>query len=156
MGRRKIKKAETFRQKKKRMWKDLAPSEHNDETLGEMEAFLGIDDLVLDNISRSGNVVYFIQMQDGWGPIKIGVTGGTSESLRSRMSRIQTGNPYLLCLLGTIGGDHYEESLIHKRFKEYRMVGEWFEAGRDLVDFAARFLAADAIANSWINAALTE
>lgn len=144
----------TYRQivyaEKKKVWKKVGVTKHTRKSLNQIVEFFGWEETWIDNVSDSGNVIYFLQMEDCWGPIKIGLTGGTEESMRSRFSSIQNGNPFVLCLLGTIGGDVNEETKIHKRFKKYRMLGEWFEAKGELIGFVNRFLGKSSIADEWL------
>lgn len=67
--------------------------------------------------------VYFIQVGDD-GPVKI---GRTALSVKARLSAIQTGCPYELKLIGVVddatGGLEQE---LHRKFRRWRMRGEWF------------------------------
>ena len=70
--------------------------------------------------------VYFIT--DGHGHIKI----GKADDVVSRLNELQTGNPFKLhTLLSIIVNSKREafnlELSLHKKFKEYRLEGEWFE-----------------------------
>lgn len=79
--------------------------------------------------------VYFIQIQ-GVGPIKIGCTGG--ETAQDRLAALQTSCPFDLSLLATVpapGNGRASESFFHDRFAQYRMKGEWFAPGPELVGF---------------------
>ena len=83
--------------------------------------------------SPNGEVVYFIQMSDEHGPIKIGLS--SLSSLRSRLDSLQVGNPYPLILLGAIPGDERTEARLHKKFSKYRLMGEWFHLSESLQKF---------------------
>ncbi len=70
-------------------------------------------------------LVYFLHsaVQD---TIKIG--SSTTTGLRMRLSDIQVGNSDELSLLGTIEANPINlEMVLHQRFNEYRVRGEWFE-----------------------------
>lgn len=78
--------------------------------------------------------VYFIQCGNG-GPIKI---GKTDEPPMNRLLSFQIGNPYSLCLLGTMKCySRNTESMLHERFAKSRIRGEWFEPTEDLLIFIA-------------------
>ncbi len=68
-------------------------------------------------------MIYFIGAGKN-GPIKIGHTRKTVES---RMAGLQTGNPEKLHLLASHEGSTLHEKLLHTRFANYRLEGEWFE-----------------------------
>jgi hypothetical protein len=70
-------------------------------------------------------MIYFIQVGVS-GPIKIGHTFSWS-SVRKRLEHLQTGNHERLRLLGSIEGFRKREEELHEKFKEHRLVGEWFE-----------------------------
>jgi hypothetical protein len=75
--------------------------------------------------------VYFIQAE-GVGRIKI---GHTSREPASRLRCLQTSSPARLTLLGTIKGGARREREVHQMFAHLRVTGEWFEPGKDLLDF---------------------
>lgn len=68
--------------------------------------------------------IYIIQCNEY---VKIGVSNGVTDR---RIRELQSGNPYKIILLNTfvpiIDAYKYEQQL-HKRYKEYRVRGEWFE-----------------------------
>lgn len=70
--------------------------------------------------------VYVIGEPHGEGPIKI---GRTRQSLRTRLSSLQTGYPRKLEVLGSIEVDKEEETeaALHTYFQDDRLSGEWFE-----------------------------
>lgn len=84
----------------------------------------------------ASSVVYFIQMQNSKGPIKIGV----AEDARFRLSDLQVGNPHKLRLLGSCPGDRRLEATIHKRLKNWRIRGEWFQPTIEVVDEIAKHI----------------
>ncbi|OKK12248.1 hypothetical protein AMK16_32425 [Streptomyces sp. CB00455] len=64
---------------------------------------------------------YLVGMEDS--PLtKIGQTTGT---LKSRLAQLQTGQPARLLPLLDIEGDY--EAVLHARFSDYRVRGEWFD-----------------------------
>lgn len=60
--------------------------------------------------------------------IKIGVATDVTRRVKSP----STAHPYPLKLLGTIKGGRDLERALHRRFQEYRLGGEWFEATPEL------------------------
>jgi Meiotically up-regulated gene 113 len=68
------------------------------------------------------------------GPIKIGHTEDTS--LKERVDNLQTGCPYPLVVLGVIAnGTREEEQLLHYKFRNYRLMREWFSAHKTLLTY---------------------
>jgi hypothetical protein len=67
-------------------------------------------------------IVYFIQDTITLG-VKIGFCLSKPEK---RLAALQTGNSSLLRLFGHIGGSSLHEKLLHKRFSEFHLDGEWF------------------------------
>jgi hypothetical protein len=70
-------------------------------------------------------ILYFIQ-QSNDGPIKIGIT----ENLESRLSQLQTSNPYPLIVIHTIELEISKlkkfENFFHSLFEHHRISGEWY------------------------------
>jgi len=79
----------------------------------------------------SKSTIYFIQAGET-GPIKIGVTCGNP---LARMANLQTGCPEQLRLVGCAPGTAQDERDLHERFAKFRVRGEWFTAGPELVEF---------------------
>lgn len=75
-------------------------------------------------------VVYFIQIQPPVGPIKIGITA----NIKKRLFQLQTACPYDLKVLSTIPGWKDTELIIHEKFKNYRIRGEWFHPHQDILE----------------------
>lgn len=72
------------------------------------------------------SVVYVIG--DGRsGVVKI----GTTSNLRKRLKALQTGSAYELRVLWSFGGDVRLEEHLHRRYKDLRLEGEWFDFGDD-------------------------
>jgi hypothetical protein len=67
-------------------------------------------------------MIYFIQ-DTATQSIKIGL----SKKPKKRLGMLQTANPHKLLLLGTIPGTAVDEALLHSKFAEYRLHGEWFK-----------------------------
>jgi hypothetical protein len=65
--------------------------------------------------------VYFCQALDG-GPIKIGLT----ENPPLRLAHIQACCPVPVRFVAIVLGDSSDEALLHRRFAEWRLHGEWF------------------------------
>jgi hypothetical protein len=92
-------------------------------------------------------VIYFLKEEREGGLIKIGYV---KSELERRITRMQTGNPACLSLLGVIPeGTRRDEHILHKRFKHARSSiagrgteritfrGEWFEAVDELMNYIA-------------------
>lgn len=76
-------------------------------------------------------MIYFLQ-DSLTCDIKIGFAGSSAEA---RQKALQTGNPRVLVLIGTISGDMDREDELHERFKASRGIGEWFRPTPDLLLF---------------------
>lgn len=77
--------------------------------------------------------VYFIR--DAVLPkVKIGHSWSPTHRMRTLKSELRRD----LQLLKTLPGGRTEESELHKRFKEYRLHGEWFELSDAIVRFIGR------------------
>ncbi len=76
-------------------------------------------------------MIYCVQAEHG-GPVKIGYS--TNEgTARRRLATLQTGSPFLLVMRDLIPGSQSRmsgreacEALLHLRFADYKLVGEWF------------------------------
>jgi len=76
-------------------------------------------------------MIYFIQSETGH--IKIGYS---KNNVNGRLTSIQAGNPFKLKLLKTIDGDPQQESLIHNKFKKFRVrKSEWFNFDEKILEF---------------------
>jgi hypothetical protein len=63
---------------------------------------------------------------------------GKATNMQERMSQLQTGNPYKLCLIAAYGFPNATvvERCLHQRFVNARTNGEWFGlSDKDLEDF---------------------
>lgn len=76
--------------------------------------------------------IYFVT--DGEA-IKIGFAG----NVRKRIANLQISHHFPLFLLGSIPATRHEESVIHRRFVQHRLRGEWFKIHRDILDFIDEF-----------------
>jgi hypothetical protein len=75
--------------------------------------------------------VYFIRAGRR-GPIKIGYSGDVAK----RLGALSSQSPLPLDVLGIISpASRSTENLLHRRFREHRLYGEWFRANRELLDF---------------------
>ena len=81
--------------------------------------------------------VYFIQNGKD-GPIKIGVTNNP----RNRLCSLQTGSPWPYILLvvvsdqsGLPSSARYYEQWLHKKFRRFRLNGEWFDPVPEILEF---------------------
>lgn len=72
------------------------------------------------SFGTSGHV-YFVY--DGVQFLKI---GWCKRNLRNRLQHLQIGNPWRLCVLGTIKAHVQFEKLLHIRYNHWRVRSEWF------------------------------
>ena len=79
--------------------------------------------------------IYFVQAGEK-GPVKVGL----SKNPMSRVKQLQTSNPHTLKLLGIIPGDRETEEMIHDKFEDHRLEGEWFEPTNELIDIVRSLL----------------
>lgn len=81
-----------------------------------------------ENLDEGGlaytTCVYFVQDEED-GPIKIGVS--TVRAFQERLHALQIGNPRRLHVRRLVLGSHGLERLLHKRYAEHKIHGEWFE-----------------------------
>lgn len=68
--------------------------------------------------------VYFIKAKCEGNPIKIGY----SIDPKKRLKSLQTASPVKLKLVKAIPGNRDTERNLHRRFKKYRIRGEWFKS----------------------------
>lgn len=64
--------------------------------------------------------------------VKIGFTAG---GLTRRLSELQTGSPVPLVVLATVEGKKFQERDLHRRFRPYRVSGEWFRFEGDVAEW---------------------
>ena len=67
-------------------------------------------------------MIYFITEDNNTEYVKIGYTNNLSRRLRE----LQIGNPKKLSVYFVMKGDKQFELELHKTFKDYRGIGEWF------------------------------
>ena len=71
--------------------------------------------------SKQTTNIYFIK--DSSGLIKI----GSAINVKKRLKTLQIGNPNKLSIIKIINNvNKSEEIKLHKKFKKYRIKGEWF------------------------------
>lgn len=73
--------------------------------------------------------VYFIQAEKD-GSVKIGYTA----NIERRIKALQTSTPQKLELLAAIPASMAIEKSLHKKYKKYRISGEWFRSSQELLD----------------------
>lgn len=79
------------------------------------------------------SIVYFVQAADGW-PLKIGI----STNLMKRLIDLRMSSGLNLKVLGVIdGGTREMEKLLHDRFADSRLVGEWFRPVPEIIEYIA-------------------
>ena len=74
--------------------------------------------------------IYFI-LDDKNGAIKI----GSSTNVKERLYVLQTATPNKLSIIHKERGTHYRERQLHKKFKEYRLSGEWFRHCEEITKY---------------------
>lgn len=92
--------------------------------------------------------VYFIQLEHGDRPIKI----GRATNIRRRIADIDVSLPAHITLLAVIDGNGHQERAIHKKMRDWRMNGEWFVASPIVMAFIDRVVSHgydDAIGHIW-------
>lgn len=77
-------------------------------------------------------MIYFVQDESSLN-IKIGFHGGADAM--ERIKSLQTGCPSRLVLLATCDGTQQEERLLHDKFSDARVQGEWFRPTAPLLRF---------------------
>lgn len=82
------------------------------------------------DLSGKTSYVYFFRIGED-GPIKIGFT----KRIRHRLAVVQVDNPSMVRLIAVMEGGRKEEFVLHKRFEEHRLYGEWFDPDNELVAF---------------------
>lgn len=100
-------------------------SRWKDRTFGQVCRVIEGQEDVESPESRSGESVYFLHLEEAR-RVKI----GTSRSPGARVKRLISEQPELrgfeLNLIGTVDGGRIVERLLHERFAEHRIGGEWF------------------------------
>lgn len=97
-----------------------------------------LKDPILALLRRDSRLVYFVQCEDEFGPVKIGI----SDDVQRRLADLQSCNPYPLRLLTVISGGLLMEQALHKRFGKWRRNGEWFSYSAELRTFVEALIAA--------------
>lgn len=88
-------------------------------------------------------VVYFIQ-----DVVKLDIKiGFCLKKPEKRLAALQTGNSNALRLLGHVLGSEAHESLLHARFKQHRLQGEWFA---DVIQEEIERIARHASIEEWL------
>ena len=75
--------------------------------------------------------IYFVQAGEA-GPIKI---GRTQHPIAKRLKSLQVGCPWPIRLLAIRSGNFLSETAVHRKFKDYRISGEWFLPDKEILDF---------------------
>jgi hypothetical protein len=75
-------------------------------------------------------MIYFAQLRSG-GPIKIGY----AKNAKRRFSQLQIGNSTTLKCLALIAGNEGDERLLHIKFAQDRIRGEWFKPTEQLREY---------------------
>jgi hypothetical protein len=90
----------------------------------ECKVLRGMPSAIAQHPPRSG--VYFVRAADR---VKI----GKAKNVAARIRELQTSSPYRLELLAIAPGDRREEAAFHRRFKQFRVQGEWFSIVPEIV-----------------------
>lgn len=98
--------------------------------LGDRGAKPGRRERALSPLNSKRGHIYFIRA-NGKGPVKIGFAG----SLKLRLSGLQTSHHQKLRLVAAIEGTPAHEKLLHRKFMDYRMKGEWFKVEGELLKY---------------------
>lgn len=77
---------------------------------------------------KPGPMVYFAEVEN---VIKIGVSSDPNE--RMEQLRYKTGKSFTI--IGLMHGGYEAETHMHRKFKEYRLYGEYFSRAIGLMDF---------------------
>ncbi len=87
------------------------------------------------NFKRSRGTIYFVQIQNTDGFVKIGYTGSTEKRFPNNFF---TDCPYPLSVLSLTSGFVSEEKELHRRLKEGSgLRGEWYYPTTDVMTFAS-------------------
>lgn len=81
--------------------------------------------------TRAGHV-YLLQ-KGRRAVVKIGFSGDHEE----RRQSLQTATPDRLRLIATLPGNRSVEAALHKRFREYKVTGEWYRLEGELAEYVA-------------------
>lgn len=76
-------------------------------------------------------MIYFITEGNSINYVKIGYTN----NLNRRLRELQIGNPRKLKPYFVIKGNYQLEQEVHKEFKDYRSIGEWFHFSAFILDY---------------------
>ena len=74
--------------------------------------------------------IYFIQESLN-GSIKIGL----SFNIQKRLFQLQRGLPQELKVIGCLEGDHADEKMLHEKFNNLWIRGEWYKPEKELLQF---------------------
>jgi hypothetical protein len=77
-------------------------------------------------------MIYFVQ-GELTRLVKIGKS--SPGNIIHRLAQMRVGSPDKLVLLGTIQGDHSEETWLHLTFAKHRVRGEWFNPDPAMMEF---------------------
>ena len=86
-------------------------------------------------------IIYFLKPVGADGPIKI----GSSVLLAERVSELSGWSPVPLELMGTVPGEIWQESYLHRCFAKDHSHKEWFRATPRLVEAILAILAAGSV-----------
>jgi hypothetical protein len=75
--------------------------------------------------------VYFIQSQDGAGPVKI----GHAKRPGRRLAGFQCGSPVILRIIGVEPAPPIRERALHEKFAEHRLHNEWFYPAMEVLEY---------------------
>jgi hypothetical protein len=97
-----------------------------------MSGEISVDDAysIVNGGQKQRKCVYFIQDVNS-NRIKI----GKSKMLNRRYDKLKRNNAGDLKLLLSIDGYSSKETMLHRKFLQYRLHGEWFEPAQEILDY---------------------
>lgn len=75
-------------------------------------------------------VSVYMFLDDARGVVKIGI----ATDVRRRLGQVQVGYPWKLGIVRVIDGDRRTERWMHRKYKDRRLNGEWFEWQAEMLD----------------------
>lgn len=106
-----------------------APRDSKERTAEEEEALRVLRDVKAQRENRQGYVYCIAEEGDNPFAVKVGY----SVKPEARVGELQSGNPRVLKLLGTIPGTYEDENRLHKKYITHNLVGEWFKTTPELL-----------------------
>lgn len=83
-------------------------------------------------------MIYLIRCKEN---VKVGYT--SLDSVESRVSSMQTGNPFKLEVVGTYDGTVSEERSLHELLSKYHVRGEWFRMCDEVMSIVSGYMSSE-------------